>query len=154
MEIKDLEKRPNIEQDKKLMKKYAYFEKLITELNKKEIPTEIANTINEDIDVVNSFSGSNKDLLKLLRKTPLKILTLLEKELKLVPKNHYRNRWIAIGMAAFGIPLGAAMGASLGNMAFLGAGLPIGIAIGAGVGTAMDSKARDSGKQLDLESEH
>jgi hypothetical protein len=56
--IKELDKRPNIEQDKKLKNKYVYFEKLIDELNKKEIPSEIATTVNQNIEAINSFSGS------------------------------------------------------------------------------------------------
>ena len=88
---------------------------------------------------------------KQLRKTQTSILSKIEKELKLVTKNHYRNTWLAVGMAAFGIPLGVAFGASLGNMAFLGIGLPIGMIIGMAVGTNMDTKAFDEGRQLDLE---
>jgi len=151
MEIKKLDKRPNIEQDKKLMNRYVNFEKLINELKKKKIPSEIAHTINHDIEEINSFSGSNKGLLKQFRKSQSNILELIEKELKLVPRNYYRNRWLAIGMAAFGIPFGAAFGASLGNMAFLGIGIPIGMAVGMAIGAGMDKKAFEEGRQLDME---
>ena len=75
----------------------------------------------------------------------------MEKEHKMVTKNHYRNTWLAQGMAAFGIPLGVAFGTSLGNMAYLGIGLPIGMAIGSAVGKRMDKKALEEGRQLDLE---
>ena len=68
-----------------------------------------------------------------------------------MPKKHYRNTWLAVGMAAFGIPLGLAFGATLGNMAFLGIGLPIGMVFGMSVGTNMDKKAFEEGRQLDLE---
>jgi hypothetical protein len=86
-------------------------------------------------------------LRKHIRKTQSGILKLIEKELKLVTKNHYRKTWLAVGMAAFGIPLGVAFGTSIGNMGLLGIGLPIGMAIGSG----MDKKAVESGRQLDLE---
>jgi hypothetical protein len=151
MEIKTLHKSPDIEQHKKLNKIFADFEKLINELKKREIPSEIIDSINQDIDEINSFPGSNKELLKLLRNTQFNVLKLIKKDLKLVPKNHYRNMWMAIGMAAFGIPFGVAFGVSLGNMAFIAIGIPIGMAIGIGVGTAMDKKAVENGKQLDLE---
>jgi len=151
MEIKTLHKSPDIEQQKKLNNIFVDFEKLIYELKKREIPSEIINSINQDIDEINSFIGSNKELLKLLRNTQFNVLKLIKKDLKLVPKNHYRNMWMAIGMAAFGIPFGVAFGVSLGNMAFIGIGIPIGMAIGIGVGTAMDKKAVENGKQLDLE---
>jgi len=151
MEIIELVNRPNIEQDKKLTNKYAYFEKLIVELNKKEIPSEIADYINKDIEEVNSFSGSNKDLLKLLRKAQSSIFKLVEKELKLVPKNLYRGRWLAIGMSAFGVSFGVAFGVIFDNMAFLGIGIPFGLVIGLVIGAGMDKKALEDGKQLDIE---
>ncbi|MUP16208.1 hypothetical protein DWB61_13590 [Ancylomarina euxinus] len=109
------------------------------------------DTINKDIEVLNSFSGANKDFLKLLIKKQTKILQLLEKELKLVRKNHYMTLWMSIGMAAFGLPMGAAFGVSLGNMAFIGVGLPLGIALGMAYGTTLDKKACEEGKQLNVD---
>ena len=76
---------------------------------------------------------------------------MIEKELKLVPKNHYRNIWIGIGLAVFGTPIGVAIGASLGNMGFIGVGFAFGIPIGMIVGSMMDKKALQEGKQLDWE---
>ena len=151
METKELDKRPNIDQDKKLTAAYAYFETLLIELKKKEIPSEIASSINVDIQELNSFSGSNIDLLKQLKKRQSSIFKLLEKELKLVPKNLYRNRWLVIGMSVFGIPFGLLFGISLGNMAFIGIGIPLGMVIGIAIGTGMDKKAFEEGKQLDIE---
>ncbi len=118
MDIKELNIRSNIEQDKKLTNKYVYFEKLLDELKKREMPSEIVNLINQNIDEINSFSGSNKDLQKQIRKSQSNILKLIEKELKLVPKNLYRTRWMVIRMTVFGVPLGMAFGASLDNMHF------------------------------------
>ncbi|MFK5855450.1 MAG: hypothetical protein QM503_04915 [Bacteroidota bacterium] len=118
MGFKELNTRPNIEQNKKLTNKYVYFGKLIDELKKREMPSEIVKSVNQDIEDINSFSGSNKDLQKQIRKSQSKILKLIEKELKLVPKNLYRSRWMALGMSAFGIPFGVAFGVSLDNMAF------------------------------------
>lgn len=151
MEINTLSKRTNIEQHKVLAKKYTAFERLIVELNKRDIPPAIAALINKDIDHINSFSGSNRDLLRQLSKAESEILKLIERELKLVTKNHYRKQWLALGMAAFGLPLGAIWGMLIGNMAFLAVGLPIGMAIGVGVGAAMDKKAYRNGKQLDVD---
>ncbi len=151
MDIKELDIKLNIEQDKKLTNKYVYFEKLIDELKKREMPSKIVNSINQNIEGINSFSGSNKDLRKQIRKSQSNILKLIEKELKLVPKNLYRTRWMAIGMSVFGIPLGMAFGASLDNMAFLGIGIPIGMVIGMAIGAGMDKKAFEEGRQIDLE---
>jgi hypothetical protein len=151
MEIKELNKRPSIDQNKKLISAYAQFDKLLTELKKKELPKEIVKHINNGIDQINSFSEPKKELRKQIRKTQSGILKLIEKELKLVTKNHYRNTWLAVGMAAFGIPLGVAFGTSIGNMGLLGIGLPIGMVIGMALGSDMDKKAVESGRQLDLE---
>ncbi len=153
MNIKEIDKKPDIGKDKKLMRKFSDFEKLINELKKREVPSEIVNSVNQDIDDINALVGSNRDLLKQLRKKQSGIMKLIEKELKLVTKNYYRNMWLALGMA-FGIPFGVVFGISLDNMAFLGIGIPIGMAIGIAIGTAMDKKALDEGRQLDLEVEY
>ena len=151
MGIKELKKRPSIDQNKKLINAYAQFENLLTALKNKELPEETVKTINNGIDVINSVTESVKELRKQIRNTQSSILKLIEKELKLVTKNHYRNTWLAVGMAAFGLPLGVAFGTSIGNMGLLGIGLPIGMVIGMAVGSGMDKKAFESGRQLDLE---
>ncbi|MRT92904.1 hypothetical protein EMN46_08115 [Ancylomarina sp. 16SWW S1-10-2] len=109
------------------------------------------SSINRGIEAINTFTDSEKELRKLISKTQSRIINLLEKELKLVTKNHYRNTWLAVGMAVFGVPLGVALGTSLGNMGLMGIGLPIGMLIGMAIGSSMDKKACDEGRQLDLE---
>ena len=151
MNISELKKKPAIDKNIKLEATYLQFEKLLIELRKKVVPDEIVITINKDIEELNAFSGSGDELRKIVRKKQTRIIKLLEKELKLVPGNYYRNLWLAVGMAVFGIPIGAAFGASFGNMAFLGIGLPIGMVIGMAVGTGMDKKAFKEGRQIDLE---
>ncbi len=151
MEIIEPNKRSDIDQNKKLVLIYTQLEKLLTELRKKELTEEIEISINNEIVKINSISDSDKKLRNQITKSYNNILRLLEKELKIVIKNHYRNTWLAIGMATFGVPLGVAFGAIMDNMGLLGIGLPIGMAIGLAVGTAMDKKAFENGKQLDLE---
>ncbi|WP_162427363.1 hypothetical protein [Pontibacter pudoricolor] len=154
MEIQQLAPRQDMEQNKKLTKNFTQFENLLTELRARKLPDEITQYINNEITLINSTSGSEKALGKQVSKSQSGILKLIEKELKLVTKNHYRNMWLALGMGTFGLPLGVAFGTSLGNMAFLGIGLPIGMAIGAAVGTSLDNKAIKNGTQLDLEISH
>tara|TARA_R100000935_G_C2776330_1_gene139812 strand:- start:350 stop:814 length:465 start_codon:yes stop_codon:yes gene_type:complete len=151
MEIIELKNRPDIGQHKKLFASYNQFAKLLMELRRKDLTNETVNSINDGITMVNSITGSEKELRKQINNTQCNIIKLLEKDHKLVTKNHYRNTWLALGMAVFGIPLGVAFGAGIGNMAFLGIGLPIGMAIGIAVGTAMDKKAFEEGRQIDLE---
>lgn len=151
MKLKELNPRPDIKGNIKLDSAYIQFGKLISELTNKTLPKEVVDAINKDTEEINSISDSGKILKNIIRKKQSKIVNLIEKELKLVTKNHYRNTWLALGMAVFGVPLGVAFGASLGNMAFLGIGLPIGMVIGMAMGTGMDKKAFKEGRQLDLE---
>jgi len=150
MEYSELEDRAGIENSPKATIMFMYFKKLISELKKKEVPSNIIQVINKEIERINSFTGSNRELVRMLQRSRLIIIRLLEKELKIVPKNLYRTRWLALGMVVFGIPFGASFGLSLDNMAFIGIGLPIGMAIGMAVGAGMDKKAFEEGRQLDI----
>lgn len=151
MEIKSLKQRPEIPEDAKSKEFFFHIEKLLSELRKKELPDETVVAINKDVDEINSISDSGKAFRKKVRQKQTEIIKRLEQELKIVPKNYYRNMWLAIGMAVFGIPLGVVFGISLDNMAFIGIGLPIGMTIGMGVGASMDKKAFSEGRQLDIE---
>ena len=142
---------PRNEKGKKCQNRLQTLGKLIQELNKKTIPEETTGFINKKIDEINEFSGSEKALSKHLLKVLSSILKEIEKKLKLVPKNHYRHTWMAIGMAAFGIPTGVAFASAMGNMAFIGIGLPIGMLIGMSVGTGLDKKAFEKGNQLNID---
>lgn len=151
MGIKELRKRKGIGENKQLIDAYIQFEKLLTQLRKRKLPDEVVQAINTNIDLIDPDPGTEEDLRKQLRKTQSDILRLIEKELKLVPKNHYRNVWLALGIAAFGVPLGVVFGASLGNMGYLAIGIPFGLSIGLAIGTGLDKKAADEGRQLDVE---
>jgi hypothetical protein len=151
MTLKELKNRPELNQNQKLYEAYIQFDKLLKALITKELSNATAEIINDDIDKVNSVQESDKALRKVLKYAQSNIINLIEKQHKLVTKNHYRKTWLALGMAVFGIPLGVAFGVSLGNMALLGIGLPIGMVIGMAVGTAMDKKAFEEGRQIDLE---
>lgn len=137
--------------DAKTSQYFDQYQQLLTELNSRPLPENICSSINAATKELNASPLSGKPLLKLLKQKQTESLKLLEKELKLVPKHHYRNQWMLLGMSAFGIPLGVAIGTSIGNMGMLGIGLPIGMAIGMAVGTGMDKKAFDEGRQLQVE---
>ncbi len=151
MEIEKLKKRQIGEPNKKLLKEYQKMEDLIDALGKKEIPEELLTVINDDIKLVNSFPGTDKELTKTLRKTHSKILKFVEKELKLVAKNHYRTLWLAIGISVFGISMGTVFSAVLGNTGYIGMGIPIGMVIGLVIGANKDKYAEKERKQLDLD---
>ena len=151
MEINELKKRKGIGGNKQLIDAYIQSEKLLMQLRKRKLPDEVVHSINTNIDLIDPDSGTEDELRKQLRKTQTDILRLIEKELKLVPKNHYRNIWLALGLAAFGVPLGVVFGISLGNMGYLAIGIPFGLSIGLAIGTGLDKKAADEGRQLDVE---
>lgn len=151
MNIKNFHPIPGIEANQKLQTAYTQFDSLLVELRKRELPEAMVQAINAEIDKINALSGTEAECLKQIKKSQAQLLKLLEKELKLVVKNHYRNTWLALGMTIFGVPLGVVFGISLGNLAYLGIGLPIGMAIGISVGTGMDKKAAEEGRQLNVE---
>lgn len=130
--------------------KIQHFQQLLKELSERDLPDHITTFINTQVAAINELKGSDKRDGRIVLKCQQNILRKLEKELKIVPKNYYRNLWMALGMSAFGIPMGVALGASLGNMAFIGVGIPIGMAIGMGVGSGMDQKAEKEGRQLEF----
>ena len=151
MEINVLKMRDGLDRNKRLTDIYVQFEKLLSELRKRDLPDEVVHSINTNIDLIDMATESEEQWKKQLQKTQSDILRLIEKVLKLVPKNHYRNIWLALGIAAFGVPLGVVFGLSLGNMAFMGIGMPIGIPIGLAIGSGLDKKAAEEGRQLDVE---
>lgn len=151
MNITELNQRLEKTEDSKLKNIYNQFNQYLIELAKKDLPESLAMSVNKDIEIFNSVDGSDKELRKEIKKTQSKVIKLVEKELKIVPKNYYRNLWLAIGMGGFGVMFGVVFGMTLNNMAFLSLGLPIGMAIGIGIGTGMDKKALAEGRQLDVE---
>ncbi len=151
MKIEQLKSRPNANENKKLEKSHKCMQGSIDALNKKDLPSDISTMINQVVETVNSFSGTDKELIKAMKTANKTILKEVMQELKLVPKNHYRNMWMVLGMSVFGVPMGVTFSVSLGNYAFIGMGLPIGMAIGIAIGTGIDQKAEKEGKQLDIE---
>ncbi|HLF53198.1 hypothetical protein [Flavobacterium sp.] len=147
----ELKERQNISDNINLSKIYVQLAELLKELKKKQLPHKIIESVNQDIEEINSTSLTDNELRKLVKQKQTRIIKLVEKELKIVPKNYYRNLWLVVGMSAFGLPIGVVFGLSIGNMGLLALGLPIGMAIGIVVGSGMDKKASVEGRQLDVE---
>lgn len=125
----------------KIANSIKQFNSLIKLLNDKNLTVNVIEKINADITELNSSQVMGNSLSHLIKKKQNKIIRLTEKELKIVPKNYYRNLWMVLGMSAFGLPLGVAVGLSLGNIGLLAIGLTIGMAIGTLVGSKLDKKA-------------
>jgi hypothetical protein len=153
MELEKLEISHTPGESKKLIKASKVYEKLLKELQSREIPDDIITIVNQETGAINNSRSIDTLLAKEIKKATHRMIKLLTKQLNLVPKNYYRTLWTGIGMAVFGVPLGIAFGTVFDNMAFLGIGIPIGMVIGMGVGAGKDKKALSEGRQLDIDYE-
>lgn len=151
MAILPLHRPTVVSNDRKLIEKLDDLDKLIVELNKNSIPFLTEQTINQEFAAIGNHMGADKELLKTIRKAKTNVMQLLSKQHNIVIKHHYRNMWLALGVGAFGVPIGVALGLAMGNIALLGIGLPIGMAIGVAIGSGLDRKAAKEDRQLDVE---
>jgi hypothetical protein len=149
--MKKLIERKNLTENLKTAAIYNHFEILINLLEKRELPNEIVDFINNEIEHLNSTSETNKDFEKTIKVKENNILKLLVKNLKVVPKNYYRKLWLGQGISIIGLPIGLTIGLITRNMGLLAAGIPIGMGIGVTIGSRLDKKAFIEGRQLDLE---
>ena len=146
MNIEKLKELKNADNNPRLIKAYNKVHSLIEALSTKEIPSEVLNSINETLKSLNSFSGTEKEHKKAFNKTYTNILTLVKKELKLVPKKHYLSLWMVMGMS-FGVVFSTVFSDS-GNIAI---GIGMGTLIGIVIGTNLDKNAEEAGNQLQIE---
>lgn len=146
----ELKERQDNSGNNKLSRIYDQLGELLKELKKKELPHQIIESVNQDVEELNSTTLTSNELRKLVKQKQTKILKLVEGELKITQKNYYRNLWFSLGMT-FGAGIGVSFGITIGNMGLLGIGIPIGMVIGIAVGSAMDKKAFEEGRQLDVE---
>jgi hypothetical protein len=151
MNIIEPKERSDISEDVKLSRIYTQFQELIKELKGRELPDNIIETVNKEIEGLNSTSLIGKELKKLTKQKQTRVLGLLEKELKIVPKNHYRTIWLCLGMSVFGLPIGLIYGFLIGNIGLLGTGVGFGMCVGMVLGAGLDKKAFKEGRQLSVE---
>ncbi len=152
--MKKLIERQNISENLKASNAYQQLGKLLNALDLKELPTETVDLINQEIEQLNSLADIDKYFVKATKEKESRVIKLVEKKHKIVPRNYYKKLWMILGMSAFGLPMGVVIGAVSGNMGVLGAGLPIGMGIGIAVGSILDKKAFNEGRQLDFEIKH
>ena len=147
LKIDVIEIREGVIANSKLEKAYTRLQKLIDALNKKVVSDETMNTINADIKLINSFSGSDDDLRKVLKKKYSSILGLVQRNQKFVPKNYYLYRWIGFGMLA-GVVFSTSIYRT--EMSAMGMSISIGMIVGVVIGNMLDNQAQKKGLQLEL----
>ena len=151
MKIIDLNNEQNNNRSKKIVKHYSQLKKIIIDLNERGIPGETIQAINDEINIINESKGTEKDFLSQVKKAKSNILKLIEKELKLVPKFHYQNLWMAYGMMAGLIISLILKQFGLDNTwNSVGMMLPMGILFGIVAGKNRDEKAKNDGQQLNI----
>ena len=150
MDLQKLKER-SLPENNSLVKEYDLLNELIQELNYRELPPEVVVVMNTEIDRLNTRPDNHHRLLAGTKAVKRKLLKSALEDLELVPKNYYRNMWLAIGMTAIGLPLGAVFSLALDNVSFISIGLPMGLAIGVAIGTFYDNKAEEENRQLELE---
>jgi hypothetical protein len=143
MNLIEPKERKDISGDSKLSRTYVQFGALIKELKKKELPPSIIEPVNQHMEELNASVLTGNELRQLVKQKQTKIIKLLEKELKITPKNHYRTLGFTLGMI-FGMSIGISFG-------LFAIGIPMGMVIGMAIGAAMDKKAFEEGRQLDVE---
>lgn len=129
-------------------KPYDQLQALLQELNTRDLPPDTVAALQQRVQQLNESVLPPRPWLRQLKQAQAAMLKQLEKDVKLVPRHYYRNLWMAVGMSAFGIPMGVLFGTILKNMGLLGIGLPMGLAIGLAVGSSLDAKAAKEGRQL------
>jgi hypothetical protein len=133
---------------------YQQLVNLLKALEEKELPIETVDLIDKEIEQLNSISDEGKYFKKAIKEKENKIIQILEKKHKIVPKNYYRRLWMLLGMSVFGVSMGLILASVSNKMALFAIGVPIGMAIGIGVGSGLDKKAYIEGRQLDFEVKH
>ena len=80
MKINELNQKPGIENNVKLKETYIQFEKLLSELRKRDLPDKLVMSINKDVEEMNSTSMLGDDMGKRMKRKQTMIIKLLEKE--------------------------------------------------------------------------
>jgi hypothetical protein len=150
MQIIELKEVQNISNNKSLDYTYSRFKELLQELRNKELSQKVIACISRDIKEINSSANTDKILSKLLNDKHTKILTLVKKEYKLIPKGPYTNLWAVLGIIVFELPFGIIYGKITDNVGIIGAGLPVGLGVGILVGMWFDNKVKKEGRQLNI----
>jgi hypothetical protein len=147
--IERTENPANVSAKKRTMAQIEQLHRLLEAMQRRELAEEPFSEPLADLD---ELLASEQPRAAAFASIKARIERILEHEYGLIRPEHHQNQWMALGMSAFGVPIGVLFSLILDNMAFIGIGLPIGLAIGIAIGAQKDKEARAAGKVLDLES--
>ena len=133
--------------DERTRKRYESLNKLITALEEYDLQQESEAFIQQELS---EMEPSSPAFSKQLRNSRARIVNHLAKEEDIIPPGYHRGMWIGVGMGAFGVPIGVALGSALENMGLIGIGIPFGLVIGIAIGSGLDKKAKAEGRVLNL----
>jgi hypothetical protein len=149
MSIRELDEHLGLGYEAKTIKKVADFGRLLQELKKTEIPSEVIRDINMEVTKVNAFSGSAKGLRRQIEVSQIAILSHLESNLGIVSKHYYQNLWMV-----FGIIIGVVFSAFFDLAGYddtwnsMGFTISMGMLFGMLAGKNRDIQAKKTGHQL------
>lgn len=149
--IMPLQPRYSLEYRAGLYRRFRQLQRLLEELRGRPLSDPTIMLINQEIELLNTMPESGLAWSRQLKRTRRNILRIISRRMQLVPRYYYRNTWLGLGMAAFGLPLGLLLASSFDSMHFMALGLSLGTIVGYGLGVHLDQQAWEHGRQLDFE---
>ncbi|MDB4335055.1 hypothetical protein OAA06_01715 [bacterium] len=150
MDIRNLEHRPEFDQEGRLNRKYKRLQKLIVELNKKDLKGQMVALSNSYVDQINRYEGGEEQLLIIVQNSYNRILSFAKEEFDIVYSGYYGGTWGLIGMSAFGFPLGLIGFLITANEVHVLLGMPLGCLLGYLIGHLKDTSAKRYNKQISM----
>lgn len=126
------------------IKIYVKFLHILSELKSREFSSEEIQSIEAELDSLNSNSENR---IKYLKKALRKFEKYLKDSFSLIPKGYYTNLGIGLG-SSFGLLFGVVFLSSLERSLGIASGLSIGMLIGLVIGRYMDTRAVSEGRVL------
>ncbi len=132
----------------KVERSLRQYNKLLKLLQDKPLETETIDFITNQVKSIESLNLQLKNSSRKIKKSKQQLLSYLQKNEGIYPKNHFITLYMAVGMTAIGLPAGILLSFLVNNTAFLGVGLPIGLSIGLALGHQKDLQIKAKGKQI------
>lgn len=136
---------------KQLDRVYFKLELLVKEIEKKEELKQYSTSLEAKIKLLNEYNGSEKQLIRKIKKEYHTIIKTLKREYQIYSKNYFQNNWLVLGIGYIGLPIAFIVYALSNNLALFPIGIPIGAGLGYIWGTNMDLKIKEENRQLNIE---